>query len=90
MYPGMHLNSKLNWNIHVKKKIKQIEFSTCRLYWLVVGNLDSISGRDVYKQIIKTLMESANNTGGPSTAVSTSPLVDEVITETREATTRKH
>jgi len=56
-YLGMHLDSKLNWKHHVRKKAEQIKIKQREMYWLI-GRHSKLSlncKRLIYESIIKPI-----------------------------------
>lgn len=56
-YVGLHLDAKLNWKEHIKKKRKQIDLRSRDIYWLI-GRKSSLSIENkilLYKAIIKLI-----------------------------------
>ena len=39
-YLRLHLDSKLTWNVHIKKKRHEMDMKTKKMYWLI-GRMDS-------------------------------------------------
>jgi hypothetical protein len=56
-YLGMHLDSRLNWKLHVEKKVAQVKLKIRQLYWLIGrhSQLDLYCKCLLYKQIIRPI-----------------------------------
>ena len=53
-YLGLHLDTKLNWRVHIAKKRKQLELRYRELYWLL-GRTSPLSIKNkllLYKTVV--------------------------------------
>lgn len=54
-YLGMHLDRRLNWKVHVKKKREELNVKLRKLYWLIGygSTLSLANNRLIYQSILK-------------------------------------
>ena len=56
-YLGLHLDSKMTWEVHIKKKRKEIDIKIKKMYWFL-GKKSTLSLQNkllLYKVIIKPI-----------------------------------